>query len=67
MDRSQTIRFDGVTGVGTEQILLGKRKFYILYPDGMATTRLRIPSGKTGTSRNMNTVAKLAAMTADPA
>ena len=34
------------------------------YPDGMATTRLRIPSEKRGTARNMNTVAKLTKMTA---
>lgn len=55
---------DGVTGVKNEQIRLGKRELFILYPGGMATTRLRIPSEKQGTARNMNTVAKLAEMTA---
>ncbi|GAB7531046.1 DUF1697 domain-containing protein [Pseudomonas sp. 3A(2025)] len=55
---------DGVTGVKNEQIHLGKRELFILYPGGMATTRLRIPSEKQGTARNMNTVAKLAEMTA---
>lgn len=56
--------FDGVTGARDEQICLGKRELFVLYPSGMATTRLRIPSEKTGTARNMNTVAKLAEMAA---
>jgi uncharacterized protein (DUF1697 family) len=55
---------DGVTGVKNEQVHLGKRELFILYPDGMANTRLRIPSEKHGTARNMNTVAKLAEMAA---
>ncbi len=55
---------DGVTGAKSEQIRLGKRELFVFYPDGMATTRLRIPSGKHGTARNMNTVAKLAEMMA---
>lgn len=53
----------GVTGIKNEQIRLGKRELFVLYPDGMANTRLRIPSDKHGTARNMNTVAKLAEMT----
>lgn len=56
--------FDGVTGVKNEQIRLGQRKLYILYPDGMATTLLHIPSEKHGSARNMNTVAKLAEIAA---
>ncbi len=55
---------DGVTGAKSEQIRLGTRELFVLYPDGMATTRLSIPSEKHGTVRNMNTVAKLAEMTA---
>lgn len=55
---------DGATGIQNEQIRLGKREIFVLYPDGMAKTRLRIPSEKQGTARNMNTVAKLAEMTA---
>lgn len=54
--------FDGVTGVADERICLGTRALYVLYPNGMAATRLRIPSEKHGTARNMNTIAKLAAM-----
>ena len=56
---------DGVTGLGTEQVRLGRREMFVLYPDGMATTRLRIPIERTGTARNMNTVARLARMAAD--
>jgi uncharacterized protein (DUF1697 family) len=55
---------DGVTGVKDEQLRLGKRELFVLYPQGMGTTRLRIPSEKHGTARNMNTVAKLAQMAA---
>ena len=55
---------DGVTGVNNEQLRLGRRELFVFYPDGMATTRLRIPCQKHGTARNMNTVAKLAEMTA---
>lgn len=53
---------EGVTGAKDEQISLGKRELFVFYPNGMATTRLRIPSEKRGTARNMNTVAKLAGM-----
>ena len=55
---------DGVTGITNEQVRLGERELFVLYPDGMANTRLRIPSEKHGTKRNMNTVAKLAEMAA---
>jgi uncharacterized protein (DUF1697 family) len=54
---------DGVTGIKNEEVRFGNREFFVLYPDGMANTRLRIPSDKNGTARNMNTVAKLAEMT----
>jgi uncharacterized protein (DUF1697 family) len=32
----------------------------------MGSSRLRIPAAKTGTARNINTVAKLATMAAEP-
>ena len=50
----------GVTGRANEEIRLGNRELFVLYPDGMARTKLRIPSEKLGTARNMNSVAKLA-------
>ena len=54
----------GVTGQRGETIMLGPRAIYVDYHDGMADTRLRIPAAKLGTARNLNTVTKLAAMTA---
>ena len=53
---------DGSMGVRDEQVRLGKRELYVLYPRGVAASRLRLPSEKRGTMRNMNTVAKLAEM-----
>ncbi|QGM44859.1 DUF1697 domain-containing protein [Methylocystis heyeri] len=55
---------EGATGVQGEEVRLGQRELFIFYPDGMAKTRLRLPAEKTGSARNMNTVAKLAAMAA---
>ncbi|HEY4030953.1 MAG TPA: DUF1697 domain-containing protein [Caulobacteraceae bacterium] len=47
-----------------EKTARGKREIYVWYGGGMAHTKLRIPAAKAGTARNMNTVAKLAAMAA---
>jgi uncharacterized protein (DUF1697 family) len=48
-----------------EQIALGTREIYVHYDDqGMGQSKLTIPAAKTGTGRNMNTVAKLAEMAA---
>jgi uncharacterized protein (DUF1697 family) len=52
------------TGVRDEEIRLGLREVYVFYGGGMADSKLKIPTAKTGTARNMNTVAKLAAMAA---
>lgn len=45
-----------------EEVVLGRRELYVHYGEGMADSKLRIPAAKTGTGRNMNTVARLAAM-----
>lgn len=47
-----------------EELRLGKREIYVRYDDGMASSKLVIPAAKTGTGRNINTVAKLAEMAA---
>ena len=47
-----------------ERLALGAREIYVDYGAGMAHSRLRIPAGEAGTARNMNTLARLAAMTA---
>jgi uncharacterized protein (DUF1697 family) len=45
-----------------EELALGAREIFIAYTDGMRDSKLRIPAAKGGTTRNMNTVAKLAEM-----
>jgi len=52
-------------GLKDERIALGRREIYVHYPSGQGDSRLVIPAAKAGTARNMNTVAKLAAMAAD--
>lgn len=44
-----------------EELVQGKGCLYITYPHGQGVSKLRIP--KLGTSRNWNTVGKLAALT----
>jgi uncharacterized protein (DUF1697 family) len=52
-----TISF--IAGRNGEGVALGLREIYVHYGDGMAGSKLKIPAAKTGTARNMNTVAKL--------
>jgi uncharacterized protein (DUF1697 family) len=55
---------DAAVGVKGEAMRLGKREIFVHYPAGQGTSKLRIPAAKTGTARNMNTVAALAEMAA---
>ena len=56
---------DHARHVDGEEMALGKREIYVRYTDhGMGQSKLVIPAGKRGTGRNMNTIAKLAAMAA---
>ena len=48
-----------VTGARDEQLALGVREIYVHYGQGMADSKLKIPAAKSGTARNMNTVAAL--------
>ena len=48
-----------IRGRKDEEIKLGRREIYVHYGEGMAKSKLVIPAAKTGTARNMNTVAKL--------
>ena len=54
-----------IRGRNGERIGLGRREIYIHYGDGMAKSKLVVPAAKTGTARNINTVAALAKMAAD--
>jgi uncharacterized protein (DUF1697 family) len=53
---------EGARNAADERMALGEQEIYVHYPSGMGTSRLRIPAAERGTARNMNTVAKLAAM-----
>jgi uncharacterized protein (DUF1697 family) len=53
---------DTISGQQDEKVALGRREIYVWYGDGMGRSKLRIPAAARGTARNMNTVAKLAAM-----
>lgn len=55
---------DRVTGQKEEEIALGEREIFIHYGEGQADSKLRIPAAADGTARNMNTIAKLAELTA---
>ncbi len=55
---------DGAVGRKDEQVRLGEREIFVHYPSGMGRSKLKIPATKTGTARNINTVAKLAEMAA---
>ena len=48
--------------VVNEEIHIGKRELYIYYPQGMGQSKLVISAAARGTARNMNTVAKLVAL-----
>ena len=54
-----------VKGQANEEVCLSGREIYVHYPDGIGHSKLRIPGAGDGTARNMNTVAKLAAMAAE--
>ena len=51
-----------VVAPGGEEVRVGRREIYVSYGDTMARSKLKIPAAKTGTARNINTVARLAAM-----
>jgi uncharacterized protein (DUF1697 family) len=50
--------------VNDEKMGLGTREIFVHYASGIGPSKLRIPAAKTGTMRNMNTIAKLAEMAA---
>jgi uncharacterized protein (DUF1697 family) len=53
---------DDLKGQANEEVRLSAREIYVHYPDGIGRSKLRIPAAADGTARNMNSVAKLAAM-----
>jgi uncharacterized protein (DUF1697 family) len=53
-----------ITGLHGELLAAGAREIYVHYGAGMGTSRLKIKAAAEGTARNINTIGKLAAMTA---
>jgi uncharacterized protein (DUF1697 family) len=53
-----------VVGMKDEDVRLGTREIYVLYAAGMGQSKLKIPAVRSGTARNMNTVAALVEMAA---
>jgi len=53
-----------VRGKRSERLAIGTREIYVLYAEGIGTSKLVIPAARAGTARNMNTIAKLTAMAA---
>lgn len=53
---------DAISGQDGELVALGQREIYVAYGNGMGRSKLKIPAAPQVTARNMNTVAKLAAM-----
>ena len=53
-----------IKGQNDERLQLGQREIYVAYGSGMGSSKLKIPAAAQGTARNLNTIAKLAAMAA---
>lgn len=53
---------EGVESPDGERLALGRREIYVHYPEGLGRSKLKVPFSRTGTGRNVNTVAKLAEM-----
>jgi uncharacterized protein (DUF1697 family) len=56
---------DEARDVQGERMALGPRCIYVSYGDGIGKTKLKLPAVKTGTARNLNSVAKIAALLAE--
>ncbi|MEO5822836.1 MAG: DUF1697 domain-containing protein [Vicinamibacteraceae bacterium] len=53
----------GVVAPDGEELAVRGRELFVHYPNGMGRSKLKVPLWNVGTSRNLNTVVKLAAMT----
>ncbi|MGB7319714.1 MAG: hypothetical protein WBC85_17275 [Planktotalea sp.] len=53
----------GLRGQADEEIMAGAGVIYVHYPNGLGRSKLRILGAEHGSARNMNTVAKMVALT----
>jgi len=58
---------ESLRGRRDEQLALVGRELWVSYGEDMRSSKLVIPAATAGTARNLNTVARLAAMAADQA
>ncbi|MEP5153065.1 DUF1697 domain-containing protein [Planktotalea sp.] len=52
-----------IKGQNDEEIIAGESVLYVHYPSGMGRSKLKIKGAVDGTARNMNTIAKMVALT----
>lgn len=57
---------DDIRGRQDEEVRVGAREIYVSYGAGMARSKLSIPAAQHGTARNLNTIAKLIELAANP-
>ena len=53
---------DDARNVAGERMALGPRAIYVSYGEGIGSSKLKLPAVAAGTARNMNSVAKIAAL-----
>jgi uncharacterized protein (DUF1697 family) len=56
---------DALVALDGEEVSIAGREIHIHYPNGSGRSKLKLPALKPGTSRNLNTVRKLATMAAE--
>ncbi len=61
-DEAPKDALDKLVAPGGEEVHIAGREIYVHYPDGSGRSKLKLPALKAGTSRNLNTVRKLAEM-----
>ncbi len=56
---------DDARNVADERMALGPRAIYVSYGEGIGSSKLKLPAVAAGTARNLNSVAKIAALLSD--
>ena len=65
MNDSPPSGVDDIVGPDGEEVRSGRREIYVHYPEGSGRSRLKLPAAKDATSRNINTITRLAEMAAE--
>lgn len=63
-DEPNAAMLEEARDVAGERMALGPRSIIVSYGDGIGNSKLKLPAVRRGTARNMNSVAKMAAMLA---